>query len=106
MSFDHSLKKSDATLIVTLTGKLDATSAPLLSASLQGYRDSGIQRVAFLADGLEYLSSAGLRVLLFAKQKLGENTELLFVGASPFVREVIEMTGLGNFMIFQDTYGG
>ena len=60
--------------------------------------------MVFYAKDLEYISSAGIRVIVFAKQKVGGNSKLYLIGASETVLDVINMTGLANFMIIQDKF--
>ncbi len=91
-------------LKITLSGKLDANNSPALSDELIGYKGKEISDIVFLAKDLEYISSAGIRVIVFAKQKIGENSKLYLIGASETVMDVINMTGLANFIITQDNY--
>ena len=53
---------------------------------------------------LEYISSAGLRVIIFAKQKIGEDTEVILVNVQDSVLDVIKMSGLDNIMTFTDSF--
>jgi|WetSurMetagenome_2_1015567.scaffolds.fasta_scaffold00045_40 anti-anti-sigma factor len=89
---------------VTLSGKLDAVSAPQLAEELKKLVGTKIAKVVFFAEGLEYLSSAGLRVIVFAKQKIGPATEVIFVRAQQGVKDVISMTGFDGFVTFADSF--
>lgn len=104
MAFNYSLEKKGDTLKIHLAGRLDAGSAPVLSDSLQKYKGKGLKNLVFLAEDLEYISSAGIRVIIFAKQKIGEEATVHFIKARDFVKEVIDMTGLGGFLIFRNDY--
>jgi anti-anti-sigma factor len=95
---------SGTVLKVTLSGKLDANNSPALSEGLTKYKGKKITEMVFLAKDLDYISSAGIRVIVFAKQKIGEESKLLLIGASEMVLDVINMTGLANFMIIKDKY--
>jgi stage II sporulation protein AA (anti-sigma F factor antagonist) len=94
---------ADNVLQIVLAGRLDAANAPGLSDELIKYKGQKIDDMIFDAKNLEYISSAGIRVIVFAKQKIGENSRILLRGATEAVRDVINMTGLANFMIIQDT---
>ncbi len=89
---------------IELLGRLDAANAPLLQEELKKLAGSAINRVVFYAKALEYISSAGLRVIIFAKQKMSTNAQVYFIGAQELVLGTIKMSGLDNFMFLQDTY--
>jgi stage II sporulation protein AA (anti-sigma F factor antagonist) len=95
---------SNNTVKVTLQGRLDAVNSPSLSDELAKLKGKAIGNIVFFAKDLEYISSAGIRVIVFAKQKIGENSKIYLIGASETILDVIKMTGLANFMIVQDAY--
>lgn len=104
MDSTFSIEHTEKVLKVTLSGRLDANNSPALSEELIKYKDREISDLVFFAKDLEYISSAGIRVIVFAKQKIGEESKLYLIGASEMVFDVINMTGLANFMIVQDEY--
>ena len=57
-----------------------------------------IKKVTFDVKELEYIASAGLRVIIFTKQKLGADTQIFMKDVNDDVRQVIEMTGCDNFV--------
>jgi anti-anti-sigma factor len=89
---------------VELAGRLDATNAEGLQAELKGFTGQKVAKLVFMAKDLEYISSAGLRVIIFAKQKVGVDAHLFLVAASEAILNVIKMSGLDNFMTILDTY--
>ena len=91
-------------LKVELCGRLDATNAEGLQSELKNFTGKKIAELVFLAKELEYISSAGLRVIIFAKQKVGVDAHLFLVGAPDAILNVIKMSGLDNFMTVIDTY--
>jgi anti-anti-sigma factor len=91
-------------LKVHLSGRLDAANAPALSEEISRFKGRQIKDMVFFAEKLEYISSAGIRVIVFAKQKVGENSKVFLIGASEAILDVINMTGLANFMTVQDKY--
>lgn len=85
-------KKDKENLTVKVIGKLDTITAPKLEEEL--YRNmSEIQTIIFDLEKLKYISSAGIRVLLTIKKKIG-NLKLL--KPTDEVLDVLEITGLSN----------
>jgi len=83
---------------VALEGRLDAANAPGLADELKKLVGKKISRILFDSKNLEYISSAGVRVIIFAKQKLGLESEVFFSGASAEIANVIKMSGLDNYI--------
>lgn len=78
-------------LTVTLIGRLDTTTAPELEASLA--QESGYAQVIFDFAALEYISSAGLRLLFSARKKLGGADKVIVTNVNDVVREIFRVTG-------------
>ena len=87
-----------------LTGRLDASSAPTLQNALKEILGEKIDNLVFMVKDLEYISSAGLRVIIFTKQKIGVDAKLYLIQPQDTVLEIIKMSGLDNFMIIQDSF--
>ena len=82
--------------LVTLeiTGRLDTTTAPNLESVINELSDD-TKELIFDMSGVEYISSAGIRVLLGAYKKMNTNHGIMRIEkANDMVREVFEMTGL------------
>ena len=96
--FDFSVKENAGEVDVVLKGRLDATVAPKLHEEMAKLQGSDIKKVTFDVKELEYIASAGLRVIIFSKQKLGADTEIFMKDVNEDVMQVIEMTGCDNFV--------
>lgn len=92
------------TVKVELIGRLDATNSEALQNEIKQYAGQGVAKLVFMAKDLEYISSAGLRVIIFAKQKIGVDAHIFLVAAAPAILNVIKMSGLDNFMTLQDSW--
>ena len=74
-----------------LTGRLDTAAAPLLEAEVAAL--DGITDLTLDLAGLEYLSSAGLRVLLLAQKRMNAQGSMTLCHVNDIVAEVFELTG-------------
>ena len=86
--------------LVTLEikGRLDTTTAPNLEAVINELSEDTKELVFDMAE-LEYISSAGIRVLLGAYKKMNSNRGIMRIEkANDIVREVFEMTGLSEML--------
>lgn len=79
-------------LTVKLAGRLDTTTAPTLDSKLRT-AGNGIEKLVFDISALEYISSAGLRVLLSAQKMMNKQGEMVVRGANETVRDIFEVTG-------------
>ncbi len=87
------MQRNEKTLTVCLSGRLDAMAAPEL---MNAFKDTlaGIDRLAFDLGGLEYISSAGLRVLLSLQKTMNRAGGMVIRNARESVIAVFELTGM------------
>lgn len=104
MAPSFTVEVNNAIARINLAGRLDAVSAPLLADELKNLVGKNIAKVVFFAADLEYLASAGLRVIIFAKQKIGKSTEVVFVKPQAGIKDVISMTGFDGFVTIVDSF--
>jgi len=78
MAFEATLEMVNDVAKITLKGELDASVANDFRAQIEEAGKLNAKRIALLAHELEYMSSAGLRVLVFARQKNGNRHRYLF----------------------------
>jgi len=80
------------TTVVTLTGRLDTSSAPRAEQALAPVLASSPKHVVFDLAGLDFISSAGLRVVLGARKTLSDaGSECLLVNMKPQIERVLEV---------------
>ena len=94
MAFASALTVTDDIATIRLTGELDARTAPDFHKTIENAAALTIQRLVIAVHELEYISSAGLRSMIFARQLLGEAVSLSLSGARPGVARTIRMAGL------------
>ena len=92
-------RNADAT-IIELAGRLDTTTAPALDKTVsEDLRD--VKKLTLDLKGLEYISSAGLRVLLAAEKKMHKVGGMKLINVCETVMEVFEMTGFADILTIE-----
>jgi anti-anti-sigma factor len=89
---------------ITLAGELDAGTAPLFQAELEKAVAEKPTRLVLLARDLSFMASAGVRMLIFAKQKMAPGAELYVIAPQQQVVDTLKRTGLIHSVIIQDEY--
>ncbi len=91
------MDRNKTELTITLAGRLDTMTAPELEARLESSL-AGVTKLYFELQDLEYISSAGLRVLLTALQIMEEQGEMKIRHVSESVMEIFEITGFLDWL--------
>ncbi len=104
MAFSSTLEINKGIAKITLTGELDAAVAPAFRDEIEKAAAQGAKRLVLLMSGLDYMASAGLRALVFAKQKMGAEADIYVIGAQESVTETLELTGFSNSVIAMESY--
>jgi anti-sigma B factor antagonist len=87
------------TLTLSIAGRLDTITSVELSNELDKIFAEGAFDIVFDLKGLDYVSSAGLRVFLVAqKQATSKGTKLELTGVSDTVKEVLDITGFSSIL--------
>jgi len=94
MAFTATLTTEAGTATIKLSGELDALTAPQLLDKLDEAAAAAARTLILQAEELTYIASAGLRVLVFTRQKLGEDASIVITGAVDTVARTIRMAGL------------
>ncbi len=96
---DISISHANNALVITMVGSLDALSAPQMDVAMQeAFATSTPEKCVFRMEGVDYISSAGLRsVLGVAKTMRKIKGQLLFVGLVPAVKEVFDLSGFTSY---------
>ena len=87
----------DNKLTLKVSGRLDTTTAPDLQAALKESLD-GVEELVLDFTDLEYISSAGLRVLLSAQKQMNTQGSMCLTGVCDVVMEVLELTGFVDIL--------
>jgi len=87
-------------LTVALDGRLDTTTAPELEVSIKD-SISGIDMLVFDFTALEYISSAGLRVLLATQKTMNKQGKMVIRNANETILEVFDITGFSDVLTIE-----
>ena len=98
MTINKDLKGTE--LIISLEGRLDTITAPELEKELNASLN-GVQALAFDFDKLEYISSAGLRVLLAAQKCMNKQGTMVVRNVNETISEIFEVTGFNDILTIQ-----
>ena len=94
------IKKSQQQTVVEIAGRLDTITAPALDKTIN--EDIGDTKNLVLdVKGMEYISSAGLRVLLSAQKKMQKIGCMKVINVCEEVMEVFEMTGFADILVIE-----
>ena len=95
MTIEKTLNGTELT--INLIGRLDTTTAPQLEAELK-QNVSGVEKLVLNFAALEYLSSAGLRVLLAAQKVMNKQGEMIVRNVNETIAEIFEVTGFSDIL--------
>ena len=87
-------------LTFALTGRLDTNTAPQLETELKRSID-GVTDLTFDFAGLEYISSAGLRILLSAQKTMNRQGSMTIRNVNETVSEVFDITGFSEILTIE-----
>jgi anti-sigma B factor antagonist len=92
-------KQVDGVTILSLTGSIDAMTAPKINEFIEGHIARGNFKLVADMSGVDYTSSAGLRVLLGAiKETRSQSGDLRLTGVQPNVQKVLTLSGFTNIL--------
>lgn len=94
------IERSEDVTIIELSGRLDTVTAPALEKIIDNDLEE-VQALIFDLNMLEYISSAGLRVLLKAQKKMQKLGGMKLVGVCETVMEVFQMTNFDSFFTIE-----
>ena len=94
------IKKNQEETVIEIVGRLDTVTAPALDKTInEDIADT--KNLVLDVKGMEYISSAGLRVLLSAQKKMQKIGSMKVTGVCDEVMEVFEMTGFADILVIE-----
>lgn len=93
--------KDGDSLVLTLSGRLDTIQAPKLEAELKTALN-GVKELTFEMKDLEYISSAGLRVILSTQKVMSRQGEFILTNVNSDIMEVFSITGFDDILTIKN----
>ena len=87
-------------LTISLEGRLDTTTSPQLESELRN-SVTGVTELVFDLDKLDYISSAGLRVLLSAQKVMNKQGDMKITNVKPEIMEIFDVTGFVDILTIE-----
>lgn len=94
------MKNTEVVTVLEVSGRLDTSTAPALDKAI---REDVSENANLTLDlkGLNYISSAGLRVLLTAQKRMQKQGSMKLVHVFPEVMDILEMTGFADILVIE-----
>ena len=86
--------------VLKIIGRLDTSSAPSLETAVDACA-AGVQELVFDCSALEYVSSAGLRVILKAQKMMNAQGSMKLIGVNDNIMEVFDITGFADILTIE-----
>ena len=99
MTLAIEITKAENCVTMTLNGEGDTKTAPELLKELTGLELNVLSQLRMKLAEVSFMSSAGLRALVFAKQKMPHSARLYVIGASEVIQDTISKTGLTQAVV-------
>ena len=94
------IEKENGITVIKLEGRLDTTTAPELEKAINNEGEE-LKNLELDFKGVDYISSAGLRVLLTAQKKMNVQGSMELVNVSEAVMDIFEMTGFADILVIR-----
>ena len=92
--------RNGASLTIAVSGRLDTMTSPELEAVIDAETENAAEVILDFSE-LEYISSAGLRVLLSTQKKMNKQGKMKIVNSNETILELFEMTGLNEIFVLE-----
>lgn len=94
------VEKNNETVVLKIEGRLDTVTAPQLESEIAAL-SADVKSLVLDMEQLEYVSSAGLRVILSAQKKMSKVGNMKLVSVGEAVMEVFEITGFADILTIE-----
>ncbi|WP_029681713.1 anti-sigma factor antagonist [Picosynechococcus sp. NKBG15041c] len=102
MSLEVTLSVNNDVATINLSGQLDASSAELFQEKIKEAAAYDLRELILDLKNLDYMASAGLRVLIFSKQQMGSAVTIYLTNTQEMVKETIKKTGFHHSVVLEE----
>ena len=95
------VKQEGTPYVFALQGRLDTNTSPQLEEFASGLNERGVKDIVVDMAGCDFVSSAGLRVIVAMQKRAAVSGTLVFRNVQPDVNDVFEMTGFDKILTFE-----
>ena len=94
------IEKENGVTVIKIEGRLDTTTAPELEKTINN-EGAELKNLVLDFKGVDYISSAGLRVLLTAQKKMNVQGSMELINVGEAVMDIFEMTGFADILVIR-----
>ena len=94
------IEKENGATVIKIEGRLDTTTAPELEKTINN-EGAELKNLVLDFKGVDYISSAGLRVLLTAQKKMNVQGSMELINVGEAVMDIFEMTGFADILVIK-----
>ena len=94
------IEKENGVTAIKIEGRLDTTTAPELEKTINN-EGAELKNLVLDFKGVDYISSAGLRVLLTAQKKMNVQGSMELINVGEAVMDIFEMTGFADILVIK-----
>src|SRR5690242_683777 len=102
MSFSATLSRNGTTAVITIDGELDALTVNRFRDQVERVTEQQTEHLVLNLSSMSYLSSAGLRALVYLRQKMPDTVRVVLVGANDAIQRTIRLVGFQYSVEFSD----
>lgn len=99
---NFNIRQEESTLYVNLEFELTFANAPVLQEALKERLSPDITKIVFDATNLVYISSSGIRVIVFVEKYQDRSPQVVFKNCAKEIREIFDIAGISNFISYVD----
>lgn len=94
--------RNNSSLRIKIDGRVDTITSPMMEENLKNNLNDDISELVFDFHNVEYISSAGIRVIMSADKIMSRQGTMKLINVNEEIEEIFEMTGLSEILIIEN----